>query len=229
MTTKKTTKAKAALNEESVADFLVENPDFLVRHTEVIERLLPPDRPLDEGVSDFQRYLVQRLKGQLENLRESRDELLQNGRINEINLGRIHGAVLRFVEAGSVAELGAIIRNEIPALCDVTAAVLGVEGLPMPNTAALADGQIESWLGPADTYLCSHAQPMPALFGGMSATIKSMAIMRLDLPKGFPDVVIAFGHADPEWFTPDQATDLIAFLAGVLSRRLAQVWVNPLA
>lgn len=225
MTAKKQPATTAPIESE-VADYLMRNPDFLVRHSEVLDKLLPPQRELGDGVTDFQRFLVQRLKGQIEQLRENQQHLIAAGRLNEMNLGRIHGAALRLCEARSLEELAAIITHEMPALCEVDAAVLAVEShdLALPHTVArLTHGTLELWLGPADTLLQAHAVAQPELFGGKASTIRSLAILRIEPGAQHPTSVIAFGCHDPEWFTPDQATDLISFLAGVVSRRLAQL------
>ena len=226
MASKSYTPAQPA--EGDVASFLMDNPDFLVRHSEVLDKLLPPQRELGDGVTDFQRFLVDRLKGQVERLRETQQHLIAAGRMNEMNIGRIHGAALRLCEARSLEELAGIIRNEIPSLCEVDAAVLAVEShdmeLALPQAIArLEPGTIERLLGPADTLLQAHAAAQPALFNESVGTIRSLAILRIEPGEQHPVCVIAFGCHDPEWFTPDQATDLISFLAGIVSRRLAQL------
>lgn len=222
MPTKKTP-ASHTPSEADVAAYLVKNPDFLVRHTDVLDQLLPPERTLDSGVSDFQRYFVDRLKGQLESLKERQETLLANGYANDVNLSRIHASVLRIMDAESLEALGAIIRDDVAALCELDAATLAMEGSTIESIRPLPKGQVERWLGPADTSLCASCIAEPLLFGLQAAHIHSFALLRLDLPEGLPPVVIAFGHKDPEWFTPDQSTDLISFMVGALARRFVQL------
>ena len=214
------------LSETEVADYLMQNPDFLVRHSRVLDQLLPPGRELGDGVSDFQRFLVQRLKGQIEQLREDQQALIAVGHENDMNIGRILGAALRLSEARSLEELAAIIRLEIPSLCGVDRAVLAIESadLALPQAVSrLAPGMLDHRLGPADTLLQSYAAPHGELFGQDAAAMRSLAMLRVEPGPGQPQGVIAFGSHDPEWFTPDQATDFIAFLAGIVSRRLSQL------
>lgn len=220
-----TTDTVPKLDERDVADYLMHHPDFLARHNTVLETLLPPERELGDGVSDFQRFLVQRLKGQVERLREDHQALLAVGRENDVNIGRILGAALRLTEARSLEELAAIIRDEIPLLCGVDRAKLAIESadLALPEAVArLTPGLLDHWMGPADTLLQSYAAPHLELFAQDAPAMRSLAMLRIDAPTG-PAGVIAFGSHDPEWFTPDQATDFIAFLAGIVSRRLAQL------
>lgn len=220
------TAPETTLNEAEIAEYLMQHPDFLARHGHVLDHLLPPGRELGDGVSDFQRFLVQRLKGQVERLREDHQALIAVGHENDMNIGRILGAALRLTEARSLEELAAIIRNEIPALCGVDRAVLALESddLALPQTMArLLPGTLDRWLGPADTLLQSYAAPQGELFGQDAPAMRSLALLRVEPGYSHPHGVIAFGSHDPEWFSPDQATDFVAFLAGIVSRRLSQL------
>lgn len=219
-------KKNSAPNEEVIAAYLREHPDFLVRHHDILDQMLPPERELGDGISDFQRFLVDKLKGQIELLRENQQALIAAGRDNESTLSRIHGAALRLCEAHSLEQLAAIISDELPALCEISAAALAVESadLALPATAGrIVPGTLERWLGPADILLQSHTPGHPELFGAKADSIRSIAMLRLEPGEGQPTCVIAFGSEDPEWFTPDQGTDLISFLAGIVSRCLGHL------
>lgn len=222
MTVKKKAEVAHPISETDVISWLTAHPDFLVSHTALLEHLLPPERELGDGISDFQRFQVQRLKGQIADMRATQQALITAGRANDMNLSRIHGAALRLTEAATLDELGRIIRDEIPQLCAVDRAVLGVEGDDLPaSIATLAHGTIENWMGPADAMLRSYTIGFPELFDIDSAAMRSLAVIRLDPPGRMMNAVVAFGSHDPEWFTPDQATDLISFLGGIIARRLS--------
>jgi uncharacterized protein len=221
-----TAKLLSALTDSDVADYLLAHPDFLLRRSEVLDQLLPPQRELGDSVTDFQRFLVARLKGQIEALKERQQDFIVASRLNEMNLARIHGAALRLCEARSLEELAAIIHTELPDLCQVDGAALAIESddLALPETVArLKPGHLERWLGPADVLLQANAEAQSALFGEQASRIRSFGVLRIEPGAQHPTVCLAFGSYDPEWFTPDQATDLISFLAGIVSRRLAQL------
>jgi uncharacterized protein YigA (DUF484 family) len=221
-----TAKALDSLTESNVANYLLDHPDFLLRRSEVLDQLLPPQRELGDSVTDFQRFLVARLKGQIETLKERQQNFIVASRLNEMNLARIHGAALRLCEARSLEELAAIVHTELPELCQVDTAALAIESddLALPHTVSrLKPGYLERWLGPADVLLQAHADPLPDLFGAQALHIRSLGVLRMEPGAQHPTVCLAFGSRDPEWFSPDQATDLISFLAGIVSRRLAQL------
>lgn len=219
-TRKKSTKAP---DEKTVLSFLSGNPDFLLRHQEIFAHLVTPARQLGDGVSDFQRFMVDRLKSQVQELRDTQQALIAAGHANDMSLNRIHGAALRLVEADNLETLGAIITDELPALCGVDSAVIGLERESGTDTIVTLDpGQVEGWLGPADTMLRAHTTGMPELFGDTGGTLRSIALMRLE-PDADTLGVLAFGSRDPEWFTPDQGTDLVSFLTGLITRQIRKL------
>ena len=213
-------------SEQAVADYLTRNPDFFLRHSALLEQMTPPVRSLGDGVSDFQRFMVERLKKKVHDLSETQHALIAAGQENDISLGRIHASALRLIEASSLQELGAIVAEEIPVLCGLDCALLGLERTHVPGTiVSLPRGMVNLWLGPADTMLHANTQGMPELFGVYAQRVRSFAVMRIE-PR--PDLVgvIAFGSSDPECFTPDQGTDFVAFLTGVIARQVNRMIVR---
>ena len=65
--------------------------------------------------------------------------------------------------------------------------------------------------------------PALGLFGDKLDHIRSMAIVRLALWEPSRQGILAFGSSDPEAFTPDMGSDLVAFLARVVERT-AERW-----
>lgn len=220
MTKKSLIKSKDSMTDDSVLVYLQSEPDFFVRHPDALQKMTPPPRDLNKGVSDFQNFFVDRLKGQIRDLRAAQRELIENGAENYTTLNRIHAAALRLCEATSIEDLGQIIRHEIPALCGVDRAILALEGEGFGESIAhLNVGQINTWLGPADVMLHAHTMGYPEIFGIDTAAMRSFALLRLETRPAYTGA-IAFGSHDPEGFSPDQATDLVSFLNGILSRRL---------
>jgi len=213
------------MNEKDVVAYLASNPDFLVRNSDLFERLLPPSRPLGDSVSDLQQVMVARLRGQVDALRSSQKELISNGRANEGNLARINQAVLMLIEADSVSEMARVISQDLPDVLGVDAVSLALESNETfsedgsPGLKRLEKGAIESMMGPANAMLRANSGPYPDLFTEPDA-VRSVALMRLEMTGDRPDALLAFGSHDPEWFTPDQGTDMVAFLAGVAARCL---------
>lgn len=208
----------SSVTENQVASYIEEHP-------EVLEQL-GLRRDLGAGVSDMQPVLLRKLRGQVDRLRETQQGLIETGRENEVTLSRIHGAALRLCEANSLEMLAGIIADELPLLCGVDVAALAIEtrDLALPQLVArLHPGILDHWIGPADTMLQSHSRGKDEVFPRASAPVASIALLRLEAGGNHPPAIIAFGSYDPEWFTPEQSTDLVAFLAGIAARRLAQL------
>lgn len=219
-TRKKTVKAP---DEQAVLSFLSDNPDFLVRHRDLLAHLATPARQLGDGVSDFQRFMVDRLKLQVQALRDSQQALLAAGRANDESLSRIHKTVLRLIEANTLAELGKIVSDELPALCGVDCAVLEMEGDGWPAPIiCLEAGGVDANLGPAETMLRANVPESLGKIPNMDIVIRSIAIVRLE-PDADTLGLLTFGSCDPECFTPDLGTDMVSFLAAVISRQIRKL------
>ena len=71
-------------------------------------------------------------------------------------------------------------------------------------------------LGARRVTLRQLADASPDLYGAEAPELRSEALVRLDLGDGTCGGLLAFGATDPCRFHPDQGTDLLAFLGGVL-------------
>lgn len=215
-----------SLTAEEVVQFLQAQPRFIEQHPQLMDVLSLPQRNLGDTVADFQAYQLRHLRGKVGTLRAHQQNFLAAGQANSDTLGRIHGAVLRLCEAKNFTEFAHLFHEEIPAILDVEVAVLAIESDHKKQAKAalhLPLGTLERWLGPADTLLRANTTGYPELFGADHTSIRSLAVVRLELEEGQPQGIVAFGSPDPEWFTPDQATDLITFFAGVVARRVRQL------
>ena len=65
----------------------------------------------------------------------------------------------------------------------------------------------------------------PAFFGEVARFVKSDVLMRLSVSSGSPDGVMCFGSRDGQAFGPEQATELLFFLAKVLENTI-RAWLD---
>ncbi len=74
------------LRDSDVAAYLKEHPDFLLRHSDLIETLVPPERRVEGAaggvVLDLQRFMLERMREELRELRGSQGQLISAGRAN---------------------------------------------------------------------------------------------------------------------------------------------------
>ncbi len=220
---------------ERVADYLKRNPDFLERHPEVLKVLTPPERHGGDGVIDIQRYMVERLRGEIENLRNCAVDLIGTSRSNLSNQTRTHAAVLAIMAAEDFTHFLRIMADDLPLLLDVDAVVIGFEPaagalpeLAPPDIRRLSEGILEHLMdGGRQVILASEMNDDGTIFGSASGLVRSAALARLRPGLRTPAGLLALGSRTPGTFNPGQGTDLIAFMARVVERHIHRWLESP--
>lgn len=215
------TRHAAGPTSDEVEQYLRDHPDFLADHSDLVHHLLPPEAQHGEGVVDMQRFMLQRVRGDLNKLQSQQNEILANSRSNLTSQGRIHAAVLRMLEARTLEELIEIITTDTAAHLDVDTVALAFEALdrlpPGGNRSSLkifARGTIDRLMGSGkEIVLSPDVAADPALFGGAASLVRSQALLRLQLKRDAPLGLLAFGSRTVGKFHPGQGTELLSFLA----------------
>lgn len=210
---------------DEVAEYLRRNPDFLRRHPDLLTVLSPPGRD-EGGVVDLQRVMVERERQNNSELREALQELLEIGASNQSGMSRVHDAALRAAGQRRFAALAAIVSGEWPDILGCDGAALAfetrAEALPAaPGFAALAPRRVDMLVGNGDARLEGGLKGSPAdLFGAEAKTVASMALLRLDTGPRGPAGLLALSSQDPAHFQAGQGTELLVFLARMISAQL---------
>jgi len=223
----------ATLDEAEVIAWLKQHPDLLLRHPDLCEALLPPDRRnAGDNVVDLQRFMVQRLQGELARASNVGNELLDASRQNLSATQRVHAAVLMLLEAGSFEHMIHMATQDWTDLLEVDVISLCVEGDParMQDIATggvfvLPNGAIDSLLGAMPALARNHAEAAEWLYGPAATLVQSDALARLDFGPTAPRAMLALGSREPDKFQPNQGTELLQFLAGVLGRSV-RAWLD---
>ena len=124
--------AAPRVSDAQVADYLRRHPDFLDRHPELLAALVPAAREAGPTVVDMQRYVVDRLRGEIAALRRNRDEIVQNSRANLQTQQRIHGAALDLMNAESFEQFIETVTTDLALKLEVDAVCLCVEADKAP-------------------------------------------------------------------------------------------------
>ena len=221
------------LNDAAVADYLRRNPDFLKRHDDLLNVLEPPRRDDGEDVVDLQQFMLDRLRREVAQLKESRDDLLYTGRANMASTGRIHQAVLAILEARSFEHLIDTVVTDVGVILDLDAVTLCVEQAqdgPAPSRIRgvhqLEAGTVEALLGPKRTHaFLSDIQGEPELFGSAAGLVRSAGFLRMNISSATPPALLALGSRKPDHFDPGQGSELLQFLAQSLEATIRQ-WLE---
>ncbi len=216
-----------------VRAYLRENPGFLVENPDLAEVMLPPERDTGNGVVDMQSFMIERLQNEIGDLRDNHGELIAASRSNMISQSRIHAAVLAILEATTFDHMIEVVTTDLANMLDVEVASLCVENgdakLNLPEVTGVhvvAPGMVDETLGPGrDIVLRSKAEAEHAVFGAAVGLVRSAAILRLPINPYGPMALLAFGSREEERFHPGQGTELLNFLARVLTHAM-RTWLD---
>lgn len=218
-------------SEEQVIAHLRAHPDFFVRHSEVLHKLVPPSRFDGDPVVDMQQFMIGRLNQELEQLRGCAEHLITTSRSNMSTQSRTHQAVLALLDGVDQATIARVVAEDLPTLLDVDLAIIGFEtaGAPatalLPGATPLPDGLVDHLLGTTETLLKAETDGDPAIFGDGAGLVASFALVRLaplDRALGGGNGVLALGSRNQRAFHSGQGTELLAFLSRVIDHCVRQ-------
>ncbi|MDP2699489.1 DUF484 family protein [Thalassospira sp.] len=215
---------KPAPSAEDVAQYLAENPDFFRHRQNLLDGLEMPVRQHGSGVADMQHYIVERLRAESDKLRGATSELIHISRSNLETQQRIHRAVLALLNAKGFETFVEALQDLVPDLLDLDCIAICFEEhaqAPIPRCGGrvrrLTAGAVDQVLGEdQDVWMVPDHAGDEAIFGPRADIVRSAALVRLAPFYGDPVGLVAFGVAEPDYFSPVQGNDLVLFLASVI-------------
>ncbi len=215
-----------ALSAGDVSAWLLAHPDFLVQHPELVGRLALPPRDRGEGVIDLQGYQAERLRGQVDRLKDQQRAFITASRANHNTQNRVHAAILFLLDAESFEQLIHTVSTDLGVLLDLDVVTLLVEATEGEDSAAqqsaevriVGPGEIARRLGGQELALESDVAGDETVFGAGAGLVRSQALIRLNVSPETPSCLLALGSRDPEMFHPGMRTELVGFLGRVLER-----------
>jgi hypothetical protein len=228
--------AQSDLTADRIMEFLRLNPDFLAENAQTIAEMAPPTRWIGDGVVDLQRFLLERQREDLDQLRLAAQEVIETSRGNMSSQTRTHSAVLALLSAHDFEHMLRIINDDLPLLLDLDVVTIGFEpgdNAPQALTSAhiqpFQPGEIEDIMGSDhDVRLFKEIEENKAVFGSAASLVRSAALMRLRPSRKVPPGLIALGARSPNFFHPRQGTELVTFIARVIER-CAHRWLEKQA
>jgi len=216
-----------SLTDKDIVHYLRQHPDFLGRHIDLLDVLIPPSSgTTGEGVVDFQTILVEKLKADKTRISQQQRELIEAAQHNMSNWSRIQSAALALLEAEDFEDFVNIIAQDFPVILDVEVCCLVVESygteVPVfkhPCLSVVKPGAVKDRLG-KDGYACLQGDVYgdEDIYGPAASLVKSEALLRLDIAPKSHKGILAFGSGEVDTFQPDQGIEQIAFLGQVTER-----------
>ena len=211
-----------ALDPSAVRRFLADNPDFLKADAGLLSEL---------GLSVAAGNVVEfapmaRVHAAHQREAEQRQILEETARANFAAQAQTHGAVVDLLDARNHSDLARRVDDLARLRFGLAAGVIALEceNLPPAGWRPLVEGQVDLLLDGSRRMVRMGLLPTAfGLFDEAAGPIASVAMVRMALWEPSRQGLLAFGSADPDGFTPEMGSELIAFLARVVERT-AERW-----
>lgn len=222
------TEAPPLHGEAYVAQFLSENPDFFLRHRDLLMQLSVPH---EAGAVSLVERQVKALRDRIRELQSQMIDMLRHARENEQVLGQCLSLSLGMIESSSIDQLIHVVRTELlrEFRCDALSVMFcQVDVSGIIHARQVTHDQLLNELGcgfpdgePVCGYLDQRARKF--LFGELNPDLHSVALLPLGLNAARG--VIAIASRDKERFSPQMGTvflQLIAQLFDAVQRKHAR-------
>lgn len=230
-----------SISEESpgsLRDQILADPAVILEDDVLMRALLAADRRVEgRNVVDLRGVLVDRLEERLDRLEDTHREVLAAAYENVAGMNQVHRACLAVLDPTDFASFLRVLTRDVAMILGVELIRLGLEapaaepGTGLGPQGPLRDAVVAMPEGGVDRYIrqgrglaarkvtLRRVVPEGAgIFGDEAGTIRSEALLRLDLGTGNLAGLLALGASDAHRFHPDQGSDLLAFFAGVFER-----------
>jgi uncharacterized protein YigA (DUF484 family) len=211
----------SAVNDETVAAWLMRHPDFLLRHPDVLAQLNVPHG--SGGATSLIERQVAVLREQLANERGRLNHLVGRAHDYEALLTRLHELTLRLILAPDLQHACNALEQALRE--HFSADAVAVKLFPVAANERAADPLVSSFVDfiDRDRCLCGPfaAKQAATLFGEIPREIHSAALIPIRAHE--QSGVLAIGSADPKRFTPDMGTELLERLGAVAGAKLASL------
>jgi len=213
------------LQPADVRRFLSDNPEFLTGDDGLLGEL-GLKVAVGGNVVEFAPAAMARIHAAHQQEATQRQQMEETARANFSAQAQTHGAVVDLLDARNHSDLARRVDELARQRFGLAAGVIALEtdGHPPAGWKMLVEGQVDMILGgPQRLARMGFAPTALGLFGEPAETIASMAMVRMAIWEPSRQGLLAFGSTDPEGFTEDMGTELVAFLARVVERT-AERW-----
>jgi len=223
--------AKNELREADVIAYLRRNPQMILNNSDLLAAIAPDTRfETDTVVVDMQRFVVDRLRRQVDDLKASSDRLVTTTRSNISLVERSMECALALIYARDFEELAQVLRDDLPVHLGVDAISIAFESETIPVNGghlirALPIGGVDAMVGlDVSTRIRSDVEGEEMIYGSSAGLVRSDALVALPEGEGLPAGLFAVGCRSPGHFEDGQGTELITFLGHVTRYAVGRWW-----
>ncbi len=185
--------------EDRVARFLAENPDWLATQTDLYEVLSPPRRVYGDTLADHMAAMIDAARQQAASMTARAETVLQAGRAALGLADRVREAVLALIRA---TDLGECVAGDLPRLLGIDSALLWVEG-PARGLSerllarSLPSGTVVRLLGRRDVRVRIAPRDGGSLHGEAAPLAAHDALLRVTV-RDQPPMLLALASRDAQ-------------------------------
>ena len=225
------------LDDESVKQYLRSNPDFFQKNSDVLVDMLPPAEDQGENILDMQEFVMSRLQNNIKDLRKKYNNLVSSCYDNMVIQKQISRAIIALVKTHDLNQLLEVITIDLAQLFDVDLVRLCIESVDtstedLENPENLSGiklipiGLADKIITGKDRFMLVEDTSKKAfngfddVFENCESLAISCAMIKVSIGDGSRKAILGFATRKPEFFTPKQGTDLLAFLADIIEFQL---------
>ncbi|MFD0978110.1 MULTISPECIES: DUF484 family protein [Tropicimonas] len=235
---------EVAVDLDEMREKILSEPDVILDDRDIMRALIAAnEKSLGTNIVDLRGIAMERLESRLDRLEDTHRSVIAAAYDNLAGTNQIHRAILTMLDPvtfegflkGLGSDVAAILRVdcirlvlESPANAegDVAIRKLG-DVLNVVKPGYIQDYVTHGREGaPVRPVTLRQLRPeSEGLYGEAANWINSEALLLLDFGEGRQPGMLALGAEDPHQFRPNQATDLLAFFAGVFERQMRR-WLS---
>ena len=223
--------------EKELREKILSEPDLVLDDQAVMRALISAnEKSMGSNIVDLRGVAMNRLEDRLDRLEDTHRSVIAAAYDNLAGTNQVHRAILRLMDGVEFEHFMADLQGDVAEILriDSIRLVLETRQTDMDAAAALSDvsdvitlvipGFVEAYLtGGRDTptrpvTLRTVGPASEQVFGEDAGFIKTEACLKLDFGPGRLPAMLVLGSDDPQHFTPQQGTDLLAFFGGVFER-----------
>jgi uncharacterized protein YigA (DUF484 family) len=225
--------------DHALKNKILAQPDVILDDDDVMRALISADDcARGPNVIDLRGLAMQRLEERLNRLEDTHKSVIAAAYDNLAGTNQIHRAILRIMDAETFDDFLSILNDDVTQILrvDTTRIIFEMRAVDTSQAQTLSNlhpmigvegpGFVQSYMTQGHGTLSSNVVVRPAprgavqVYGKTPNPILSEAALHLSLGGTRPSAMAVLGSVDAKQFSPQQATDLLSFFAGVLERVL---------
>lgn len=231
-----------ALNLRDLKDRIMAEPEVILEDRDLMRTLIEADaQQMGGNIVDLRGIAMGRLENRLDRLEDTHRSVISAAYENLAGTNQIHRAVLCLLEPAEFTDFLKNLGGEVAQTLRVDALRLVLESHDAAESPMLDGfqdvlqvvpaGHVDQLIGtpqglPARKVTLQSSRPeTSALYGEVGPNLRSEALLKLDFGETRLSGLLALGAEDPEYFRPNQGTDLLNFFACVVERAILR-WIS---